>query len=254
MAAARPIGAAGRPRRGRSRRSRARPVPSGGRGPSRSSAHRRSRSGRPDGPSARRRSRSTTKPRPDDGGVSRPSSRAWMRDLGDAFATGQLGQRDDMAVVGMDAARADEADDMEDARPSRARAQAARKAGRSKNEPSAMAASIRGRSWRTGPARAEVQVPDLRVAHLARRQADRLLGRARARSCGQLAEQARHVGIGAAAIGVGRRDRARCRSHRGRPGRWDAAGRGRHPRHAGRAAGRGGQARHAPRSRPSRRA
>ncbi len=45
------------------------------------------------------------------------------------------------------------------------------------NDPSAIAASIRGRSWRTGRACAEVQMTDFGVAHLARRQADGLLGR-----------------------------------------------------------------------------
>ena len=79
------------------------------------------------------------------------------------------------------------------------RAAAATRAGRSKNEPSAIAASIRGRSWRTGRPAPEVEVPDLGVAHLARRQADGVLGRAEGR-VRPARESPRQIGIGAAAI------------------------------------------------------
>ena len=54
-----------------------------------------------------------------------------------------------MAVVGVDAARPDEADDVQRP-PGRAPVHASSSAGRVANDPSAIAASIRGRSWRTG--------------------------------------------------------------------------------------------------------
>ena len=47
-----------------------------------------------------------------------------------------------------------------------------------KKLPSSIAASIRGRSWRTGSPGPDVQMADLGVAHLTGGQADRLLGRA----------------------------------------------------------------------------
>ena len=82
-----------------------------------------------------------------------------------------------MPVVGVDAARPDQADQVEPATgPRGPRRRRRRGPAGSKNEPSAIAASIRGRSWRTGRPAPEVQVPDLRVAHLAGRQADGLLG------------------------------------------------------------------------------
>ena len=63
---------------------------------------------------------------------------------------GQLDHRDEVLVDGVDPAWADEAHEVEASRRARAtRTQASFSAALSKNEPSAMAALIRGRSWRT---------------------------------------------------------------------------------------------------------
>ncbi len=106
------------PRRGRSRHSRARSGPSAGRGPSRSSDRRRVAIAAPGWAAASRISRSATKPSAEDGGVSRPSSRAWRRTAGTPLAVRQLGEGHEVPVVGVDAARPDQADDVEDPRRS----------------------------------------------------------------------------------------------------------------------------------------
>ena len=145
------VDGAARPPRGRSRRSRARRDPSACRGPSRSSARRPRRSGHPGGPRRGRRSRSATNASAERGGVSRPSSRACTRTPGHALRGGQPGDLDQVPVVGMDAARTDQADEME-AAAGLGRTAACRRAsaGRAAKLPSAIAASIRGRSCSTG--------------------------------------------------------------------------------------------------------
>ena len=210
--------------RGRSRRSRARSAPSAGRGPWRSSGRRPSRCARPGGPrrgGARGRRRSRCAER---GGVSRPSSSAWTRTDGDAPSRGQLGERDEMPVVGVDAAGADQADEVQPAvRPGRRDRRPRASAGRSKNEPSAIAASIRGRSWRTGRPAPRLRWPTSELpiwpggrptassdAREAARAARRRAGRARPASVRRRSR--RPPG------------RARCRSRRGRRGRSAAAG------------------------------
>ena len=132
--------------------------------------------------------------------MSRPSSRAWTRTLGTPCARGQLDERDEVAVVGVDAARPDEADEVEDARRSRAPGDRRRGApAASKNEPSAIAASIRGRSWRTGRPAPRFRWPtsELPIWPAGRPTAS---SDARRTACGQRARSPRQVGIGAAAI------------------------------------------------------
>ena len=58
---------------------------------------------------ASRASRSCMNASADDGGVSRPSSRAWTASRGTPSRCARLGERDQVAVVGVDAARPDEA-------------------------------------------------------------------------------------------------------------------------------------------------
>ena len=115
-------------------------------------------------------------------------------------------------------------------RPSRARAQAARSAGRSKNEPSAMAASIRGRSWRTGRPAPRFRWPtsELPIWPAGRPTAS---SEARRTACGQRSSRPRQVGIGAAAI-ASAAGSSRDRSRPGRRGRWARSGSGSRLRHA----------------------
>ena len=164
-------------------------------------------------------SRSAMNGRAERGGVSRPSSSAWTRTLAHALAAGQLGQRDEMAVVGVDAARSDEADDAAGRRRSRGPGRRRRgRPGASKNEPSAMAASIRGRSWRTGRPAPRFRCPTSELPIWPGWQADGILGRPE-RGVRPAREQAAPGGHRGGRDGVRRPDRHRSRSHRGRRGR-----------------------------------
>ena len=169
------------------------------------------------------------------------------------------GERHEVPVVGVDAARPDEADDVEAPRPAPPRASAGREERRALGERAVGDRSVDARQvLEHRPAGAEIEVADLGVAHLARGQADGILGRAAARC-------AASAPAGPARPASGQRrwrhrpGRARSRTRRGRRGR---SGRGRpgiaaspaaRPS-AGARAGRGSHARLAPRSRPSRRA
>ena len=192
-------------RRGRSRRSPSGSGPSACHDPSRSSGPRRWRSGHRDGRRRARSSRSATKPSADAGGVSRPSSSAWTRTRGRLRAARQLGQGDEVTVVRVDATGADQADDVQrPVRRSPARtASASRSAGRSKNDPSAMAASIRGRSWSTGRPAPMLRCPTSELPICPGRQPDRL---ARGLEPGMrpALEEAAPAGMRAAAIASAR--------------------------------------------------
>ena len=144
------VPARARRHRGRSRHTHARPGPSGCRDPSRSSARRSMRCARPSGRprgDARRRRRTRCADR---GGVSRPSSSAWTRTAGTPVraARSAIATRcRSLAWTPPGPIRL-----MMWRRPPgrAARRHASSRAGRSKKLPSAIAASIRGRSWRTG--------------------------------------------------------------------------------------------------------
>src|SRR5207249_7324415 len=115
--------------------------------------------------------------------------RAWRRvaaveksvnaDLGDAVPGSQLGEGDEVAVVGVDAARSDQAHDVQAA----ARSGPDRPFAGVEERRAAEEGAVRDRGvdarqvledW---PARPEVQVADLGVAYRSRRQAGRLPGR-----------------------------------------------------------------------------
>ena len=90
----------------------------------------------------------------------------------DAVAGGELGKRDQMAVVGMDAARTDQADQVQPAVRS-CRALARRDEGRPLEEAAVGDGRIDPRQvLEDRSPSAEVQVADLRVAHLPGRQPD----------------------------------------------------------------------------------
>src|SRR5439155_16955574 len=87
----------------------------------------------------------------------------------------QLDQSDQMTVAGMDAAGSDKADDMEStARPGRPLA-CFEQCGPGVEAPVGDRGIDARQVLEDRPAGTEVQVPDLRIAHLAGRQADRLL-------------------------------------------------------------------------------
>ena len=219
------------------------------------------RCARPGGPprgGARGRRRS---PIADRGGVSRPSSSAWTRTAGTPWRGGELGDRDEVAVVGVDAARPDQADEVEAAaRPGGPPARLEQ--GRALEEAAVGDRGVDPRQvLEDGPAGAQVEVADLGVAHLAGRQADRVLGRARGpRAASRAGGRARSAsGPRRSHRSPGRR---RSRTRRGRRGRSGAAGRaGSRPRRSSASArpvtrprrGRRRSARPGPRSRPSRR-
>ena len=176
-------------------------APSACRGPSRSSGRRPSRSARRDGPPRAAPRGRATNPSAERGGVSRPSRSAWTRTAATPVPRGQLGERDEVAVVGVDAARARSGRRRGACRPvARARSQASSSAGPLEER----AVGDRGVDARQvlehRPAGAEVEVADLRVAHLARRQADGVLGRAAGRCAASARGGRASVGIAAAAI------------------------------------------------------
>ena len=155
----------------------------------RSSGRRPSRSARPDAPPRGARSRSATNPRAERGGVSRPSSRAWTRIDGTprrAASSARATRCRSLAWTPPGPIRL-----MRWSRPSgrAARAHASSSAGRSKNEPSAIAASIRGRSWRTGRPAPRFRWPtsELPIWPAGRPTAS---SEARSMACGQSRQQA----------------------------------------------------------------
>ena len=154
----------------------ARSAPSACRGPSRSSGRRRWRSGRPDArrPAvARGRGRNRCAER---GGVSRPSSSAWTRTSGTPRRAASSARATRCRSLAWTPPGPDQADDVQAAVRSRARV-ARREQRRALEE---RAVGDRGVDPRQvledRPAGAQVQVADLGVAHLAGRQADRVLG------------------------------------------------------------------------------
>ena len=165
-----------RPPRGRWRRSRARRAPSAGRGPSPSSARRRTRSARRDArrqaaasssrtnPSAERRRRVAAVEQRVDADRRHALVRRHARPARAGAGRGRgrrPGRRGRRCAGGRSRAPAP---------------QAASSAGRSKNEPSRDRRVDARQVLEHRAARAEVEVPDLRVAHLARGQADGALG------------------------------------------------------------------------------
>ena len=115
------------------------------------------------------------KPSAELGGVSRPSSSAWTASLGTPCRAGERREGDQVPVVGVDAARADEADHVERA-AALERASARREERRPRVERPVGDGGIDARQvLEHRPAGPEVEVADLRVAHLAGRQPDRLL-------------------------------------------------------------------------------
>ena len=169
-----------------------------------------------------------------------------------AFALGEVRQRDEMPVVGVDPARPDEADHVQDA-ASLAGPGARLEEGRALEERPVRDGRVDARQvLEHGSAGPEVEMADLRVAHLSGRQPDvasptRRAARAataragRARSASGRPRWHRRTGPG------------RSRTRRARRGRSAVAGPGGR-RSPGGAAGAGGQSRPGPRSRPSRRA
>ena len=148
---------------------------------------------------ARRRSTSATNPIADRGGVSRPSSSAWTRTAGTPVraARSAIATRcRSLAWTPPGPIRL-----MMWRRPPgrAARRHASSRAGRSKKLPSAIAASIRGRSWRTGRPAPRLRWPtsELPIWPGGRPTAS---SDARRTACGHSRRRARQVGIGAAAI------------------------------------------------------
>ena len=95
----------------------------------------------------------------------------------DALRCCQRGDCNEMAVVGMDAAGSDEADDVQPAVWSRLSG-TRREEGRSSGERAVGDRGVDpGQVLEDGPAGTEVEVADLGVAHLAGRQPDGVLGR-----------------------------------------------------------------------------
>ncbi len=120
---------------------------------------------------------------------------------GHALPGGQLGQRDEMTVVGVDATRADEAHDVEGPAP-RPSPLAGREECRSGGERAVRDRGIDARQVLEDRAtRTEVEVTDLRVAHLA---GGRPTASSDARSvlCGHAASRPRQTGIGRSGDGV----------------------------------------------------
>ena len=177
----------------------------------------------------RRRGRGPTAAR-----VSRPSSSAWTRTAGTPCARRQLDEGDEVTVVGVDAARPDEADEVQ-ASVGRRRASAGLEQRRLREERAVRDRGVDARQvLEDGPAGAEVQVPHLRVAHLAGRQADRILRRAAGSSAASDSSSPRQTGIRACAIASAAGSRPMPKPSR----TTRTIGRGRSPVTAARAAGR----------------
>ena len=112
---------------------------------------------------------------------------------GNALARGQLHERDEVAVIGMHAARPDQADDVQRAVGAPAFAGSEQRG--PGEERTVIDRRIDARQvLEHGPAGPEVQVADLRVAHLARRQPHRVLRRAQhaMRPLGEQSSPRRH--------------------------------------------------------------
>ena len=99
-------------------------------------------------------------------------------DLGDAAPRGKLDERDQMAIVRVDPTRTDQADDMETTAGA-SRSIAGVEEGGPGEERAIRNGGVDPRQvLEHGPAGAKVEMADLGVAHLALRQADRILRRA----------------------------------------------------------------------------
>ena len=137
-------------------------------------------------------------PPADDGGVSRPSRSAWMRTRGTpsrAASSTSATRCRSLACTPPGPIRLT----MSRAPSARARSQAASSAGRVKNEPSSIAASMRGRSWSTGRPAPRFRCPTSELP-IWPGGSPTASSDARSTLCGHVASNPRHVGMGAAAI------------------------------------------------------
>jgi hypothetical protein len=99
----------------------------------------------------------------------------------DALLCRQLGEGHEMAVIGVDATRADEADDVETTARPRGAGTSGKKGGSLEKAAVGDRGIDPGQVLEDRAAGAKVQVTDLRIAHLTGRQADGILGCAQGR-------------------------------------------------------------------------
>ncbi len=146
------------------------------------------------------------KPSAERGGVSRPSRRPWTTTSCDAGLAGQLRDGHRVAVHGVHAARPDEPDEVQAGAALGDRADRGQQRGVLPEGAVGDLSVDAGQVLEHGPARAQVEVPDLAVAHLAIGQPDGGAGglQADVRPLGHQGPPARHVRRG---DGVNRRVR-----------------------------------------------